>query len=244
MTSEARGVLETADEVRYVVADPLTRAWLERLRPDARTLSHHYEKGRDRHEVYEAMTVEIVEAVRGGGAVCAVFYGHPGVFVRPSHEAVRRVRAEGFPARMLPAVSAEDCLLADLGIDPAWRGLQSYEATDFLLYGRGVDASAALVLWQVGVIAQWRVTRRTTNGGLRLLAEHLQTIYPRDHEVTLYEASPFPVCGPLVETTPLSALGSVEPPTLATLYVPPAERRTADLAMLERLKMIYPAEPA
>jgi uncharacterized protein YabN with tetrapyrrole methylase and pyrophosphatase domain len=231
-------VLETADDVRYLVADPLTRAWLERLRPDARSLLHHYKKGRRRRDVYEAITVEIVGAVRGGGAVCAAFYGHPGIFVDPSHEAMRRVRAEGLPARMLPAVSAEDCLLADLGIDPASRGLQSYEATDFLLYGREIDASAALILWQVGVVAQWHVTGGTGIDGLRLLAEHLQKRYPADHEVTLYEASPFPVCGPLVETTPLSALGDVEPPALATLYVPPAERRTPDLAMLERLRMV------
>jgi len=31
---------------------------------------------------------------------------------------------------MLPGISAEDCLVADLGIDPASSGCQSYEAND------------------------------------------------------------------------------------------------------------------
>jgi hypothetical protein len=37
---------------------------------------------------------------------------------------------------MLPGISAEDCLFADLGIDPGIYGCQSYEATDFLANGR------------------------------------------------------------------------------------------------------------
>jgi hypothetical protein len=34
---------------------------------------------------------------------------------------------------MLPAVSAEDCLFADLGVDPGAAGCQSHEAADFLI---------------------------------------------------------------------------------------------------------------
>jgi hypothetical protein len=56
----------------------------------------------------------------------------------------------GVSARMLPGVSAEDNLIADLGVDPA--GLQSYEATGFLVYKYRFDTSAGLVLWQVGVL--------------------------------------------------------------------------------------------
>jgi uroporphyrin-III C-methyltransferase len=32
-------------------------------------------------------------------SVVAAFYGHPGIFVTPSHEAIRRARAEGYEAR-------------------------------------------------------------------------------------------------------------------------------------------------
>src|SRR2546429_6584747 len=46
----------------------------------------------------------------------------------------RQAREEGFEAEMLPAVSAEDCLFADLGVDPGDEGCQSFEATSFLLF--------------------------------------------------------------------------------------------------------------
>ena len=54
------------------------------------------------------------------------------VFVQPSHESIAIARLEGFSARMLPGISAEDCLFADIGLDPGKDGCQSFEATDFL----------------------------------------------------------------------------------------------------------------
>ncbi|MFI1583783.1 hypothetical protein [Embleya sp. NPDC020630] len=77
---------------------------------------------------------------------------HPGVFAFPGHEAVRRARLDGIPARMLAGSSAGDWLFADPGLDPATRGCQSIEASDFLLRHRVFDPTSLLVLWQVGVI--------------------------------------------------------------------------------------------
>ena len=97
--------------------------------------------------------MEILAHVRRGLDVCAAFYGHPGVFV----DSVARGGARA-PARRAsglgcsPAISAEDCLFADLGVDPARFGCQSYEATDFLVHGRRVDPTATLVLWQIGTV--------------------------------------------------------------------------------------------
>ena len=98
------------------------------------------------------MAEAILEPVRAGKRVCAAFYGHPGVFVLPSHDAIARARAEGFDAAMQPGVSAEDCLVADLGVDPAVNGLQSYEASDFLRRRPAIEPTTALVLWQIGVV--------------------------------------------------------------------------------------------
>jgi hypothetical protein len=90
--------------------------------------------------------------LREGLNVCVVYYGHPGVFVMPSHDSIRQARAAGFEAIMLPGISAEDCLFADLGIDPGRIGCQSFEATDFLVNRRKFDTSSHLILWQIGVI--------------------------------------------------------------------------------------------
>jgi len=37
---------------------------------------------------------------------------------------------------MLPGISTEDCLYADLGVDPGLIGSQNFEATDFIVSGR------------------------------------------------------------------------------------------------------------
>src|SRR5216683_1496595 len=101
---------------------------------------------------YNATVEHILGCVRTGDKTVGAFYGHPGVFVYPSHEAIRRARSEGYSAKMLPGISAEDCLFADLGIDPAVCGCQTFEATDFLLHGRRIDPSSSVVLWQIGVV--------------------------------------------------------------------------------------------
>jgi uncharacterized protein YabN with tetrapyrrole methylase and pyrophosphatase domain len=206
-----------------VNAEPLGDRWLASLHPHARSLASLYRPGAPREQVYEAIAEAILEPVRTGGRICAAFYGHPGVFVRPSHEAVVRARAEGHDARMLPAVSAEDCLFADLGVDPAVDGCASYDATGFLARPRPVDTTAALVLWQVAAVREPHAVAAGSHGGnLDVLAGRLLELYPPQHQVVLYEASPFPAAHALVERLTLAALAEARPTPQATLYVPPA----------------------
>jgi uncharacterized protein YabN with tetrapyrrole methylase and pyrophosphatase domain len=227
MTLEARATAAAADELLYLVPDPVFAAWLEGLNPRARSLHPLYREGVPRTEIYEAIVGEIVGRVRAGADVVAAFYGHAGVFAFPSHEAIRRVRAEGRPARMLPGVSAEDCLFADLGVDPGAQGCQSYEATTFLVERRPVDTAAALLLWQISAIGEREYSATPGFGGLDALVARLRERYPADHEVVVYEASPYPVAGPIVTRTPLGQLRAEHVTPLSTLYVPPLGAVTA-----------------
>ena len=240
MTPEARGVIKNADVVLSLVAEPVMQAALKRLNPETRSLQEHYVVGESRSEAYEAMIAEILSHVRRGLDVCAAFYGHPGVFVAPSHEAVRRAREEGFRARMLPGISAEDCLYADLGIDPARSGCQCYEATDFLVHGRQVDTTAALVLWQIGTVGNSAAAEEATPTGLGVLVEVLLELYPADHDVVVYEASPYPGFDPLVRRVPLVDLSPQDVTAMSTLYVPPAGAAELDVTMMDRLGLPRP----
>ena len=170
------------------------------------------------------MVEDILEPVRQARRCCAAYYGHPGVFVTPSHEAVRRARAEGFPARMLPAISAEDCLYADLGIDPGLSGRQSYEATKFLEQPPPIDRHAYLILWQISVIGERHAVTSARQEGLGMLAEHLLANYPPELEVVVYEASPYPVGDALVRRLALSELAREQVRPMSTLVVPPLQR--------------------
>lgn len=108
--------------------------------------------------------------VRRGENVVGVFYGHPGVFVSPSHRTIAIARDEGYAAKMLPGISAEDCLYADLGIDPSSAGCVTYEASDLLLSNRSLVPSSHLILYQVGVIG---VTDFNYNGFKVLISVRL-----------------------------------------------------------------------
>jgi tetrapyrrole (corrin/porphyrin) methylase-like protein len=236
-TPEARTCIEQAEKVVYLVANRASGYWISRLNPTAESLDTLYQQGQDRFVAYQAIVERMLMYVRQELRVCGVFYGHPGVFVYPSHEAIRRARGEGFAARMLPGISAEDCLLADLCVDAGISGHQSFEATDFLAYRRRFDPHSALILWQVGVIGDLTHQRRYEPGGLDLLVEVLQVYYAPDHEIVIYEAAQYPICDPVIARMRLADLPRARVTAISTLYLPPLAPAPPDPAMLRRLGM-------
>ncbi len=237
VTREAEQWIRMADKVLHVVADPAVDEWIGQLNPSAECLNTLYGEGKPRRQTYDEMVERILEAVRAGHRVCAVFYGHPGVFVYPSHRAVRLAREEGFRAWMTPAVSAEDCLVSDLGLDPARYGCQSYEATGFLVRRRIVDPNAALILWQIGVIGDQSVREPGTfnREGIAALIEVLSESHGPEHPVTVYRAAQWPIGRPHIETVPVTRLLDADITPLSTLYVPPRGEPEMEQAMLSRL---------
>jgi uncharacterized protein YabN with tetrapyrrole methylase and pyrophosphatase domain len=236
LTPQSRAEIERADEFLYLMVDSLSDSWIANLNPNSHSLRRHYAPDRKRSETYEAMVEQILASVRAGRDVCAAFYGHPGVCAFPSHEAIRRAREEGFPARMLPSVSAEDCLFADLGVDPGESGCQSYEATDFLLRRRKFDPTAALVLWQVAFIGVTQAPVAPAPKTFKVLVEYLLEFYDPSNEAVLYEASPYPVGRSSVRRVRLGDLADAELGPLATLYIAPRDSAGIDPAMRERLQ--------
>jgi uncharacterized protein YabN with tetrapyrrole methylase and pyrophosphatase domain len=237
VTIQAMTAIEGAEKVCFLAADPVTQAWIESLRPDAEDLGTAYAVGRRRMDSYQSMVERILGPVRLGKRVCAAFYGHPGVFAFPSHEAVRRARQEGYTAAMLPAVSAEDCMFADLGVDPGSCGCQSFETTDFLVQRRKHDPSSGLVLWQAGAIAvsDHRRGNLWNREGLQVLMDVLLESYPPDHPITIYEANSFPIGESKILRVALAALGQAPVTGLSTLWIEPLPNRAPDLEVLRRL---------
>jgi hypothetical protein len=224
LTVEAIAAIASAEVVVHVVGEPTQEEALSTINPAAESLTHHYADGLERSATYEAMVQQILAAAMAGKRTVAAFYGHPGVFTYPSHEAVRRARAAGIPARMLPAVSAEDCMWADLGVDPG-DGCQAYEATDFLYFNRRVDPMAHLLLWQVGGIGNMTGSAGYDEGAFVPLIAKLLKTFPPGHRVTLYEA-PFTAGGPFRgESMPLAQLAGWQFTPATTLYIPPLVRR-------------------
>jgi tetrapyrrole (corrin/porphyrin) methylase-like protein len=241
MTLEAKFHIEHDDHVVYLVADPATRAYILELNPRAEALDVWFKLGRPRYECYAAIIQHVLDLLRKGGNVCMALYGHPGVFVYPSHAAIRLARAEGFRAVMLPGISAEDCLYADLGFDPGVEGCQVFEATEFLVYGHSLNVELPAVLWQVGVVGQLTHAGMESNpAGIRILTEVLLSFYPREHTVAIFEAAQFPVFDSRVEMCALEHLPEIKMSAITTLFVPSLRARVPDAAMLQRLNMSAP----
>lgn len=237
VTREAIARIHRADKVLYLLAEIGPVRWLRELNPSAASLEDLYRLDRPFTEVYEDIVRTILEHVRKPQDVCVVFYGHPGVFDRTSRNAIDRARAEGFDARMLPGVTAEDCLYVDLEIDPGTNGMQSFDATDFLVRRRTPDITVPLILWQVGVVGGSRTTGEVRRDGLVILAERLAESYGLEHELVVYEATPFPVGRPMIEPCAVRDLPDAGVTGLSTLFVPangeaPVDERT--IARLDR----------
>jgi hypothetical protein len=68
--------------------------------------------------------------------------------------------------------------------------------------------------------------------------ERLLELYPAEHEAIVYEASPYPVCAPVVQRLAVGSLDQVEVSPSATLVVPPRDEPEVDREMLERLRRL------
>ena len=243
-TIEAIESIKSADIVLSLLSsDIISEFWLRELNKKVEDLRSYYEDGKPRAYAYMAMAERTMEYVRKGLAVTVVSYGHPGVFCFPAHEAIRMAKSEGYQARMQPAVSAEDCLFADLGIDPGSGGCQSFECTNFLLHKKRFDPTSSLILWQIGIIADITYPQSTykkegyNKKGLSVLRDYLQEYYPKNHPVIVYQASSYPIAEPLIQKVPLEKLTDTSVNFISTLYIPPLGRGTIDQDMLHKLGM-------
>jgi len=239
LSPRARSHIEQADVVFVVVSEPLAELWLQEMHADVRSLQPCYAHGKSRHETYREMVEAMLVEVRAGKRVCGAFYGHPGVFALAPHEAIAQARSEGFAAHMEPGISAEDCLYADLGIDPGRLGCQHFEASQYMFYKRRTDLSAYLILWQIGIAGDRSLTRFSVGSAhVQVLVDVLAEDYPLDHPVTLYEAATLPIAEPRMHTLALGELPTAALSLHSTLVVPPLTTLQPNHAVIARLQAL------
>lgn len=243
LTPLARSHIETADVVVAAVPNRFARKWLQGIAKEYICLLDYYNdcdiEGKNRHDTYARMAATIMAEVRSGKTVCAAFYGHPGIFACIAHMAIKDARAEGFSAEMLPGISAEDCLVADLGLDPGATGAQSMEATQFMVFERAIDPTALLILWQPYIAGD--LTRKrfdTTTGRVQILVDKLARYYRLDHQVTLYEAATNPLETARIDTMALDQLPHALLRDITTLVVPPAAQLQPDEHVIAQLNAL------
>jgi hypothetical protein len=245
LTPLARSQIEQADVVFAALSDGIVEMWLQRMHPDVRSLQPYYAEGKSRMKTYRQWVELMMTEVRAGKKVCGVFYGHPGIFAWSPHKAIEIARAEGFHAHMEPGISAEDCLYADLGIDPGRFGCQHFEASQLLFYERRIDPTGYLVLWQVGLVGDLSLKRFSTGAAYRqALVDVLSQDYPLDHEVIVYRGATLPIQKPRTSHIALRDLPNAKLTAEETVILPPAAPLRVNLAMRERLAELDKAHSA
>lgn len=236
LTVETSAYIKQADRVFFLVNEPAIKEWIRNNHPQTESLEFLYTKYALRKDCYKAITNYILEAVRKKQHICVVFYGHPAVFAQPGLDAVKLAKLEGFDAKILPGISAQDCLFADLMIDPGSHGCHSFEATDFLLFKRKFDPRGHLILWQVDIIGVLSNPLRHDNKkGAELLVKYLCDFYQPNHEVFLYEAAQYPSIEPSIQSISLIDLPNAAYSKITTLYVPPIKNTWYDQEFINEL---------
>ncbi|MCH1928770.1 SAM-dependent methyltransferase [Shewanella sp. A25] len=241
----SRSYIEHADIVFSLLPDAFSQQWLESINPSVVNLQQFYaQQGelKNRRDTYDEMVNAILAAVRAGKNTVCALYGHPGVFACVAHLAIARARAEGFPAKMEPGISAEACLWADLGIDPGCFGHQSFEASQFMFFKHTPDPTTYLLLWQIAIAGEHTLTQfHTSADRLQVLVSQLNEWYPLEHEVIIYEAANLPVQPPRIDRLPLMKLPQANLRPISTLVIPPAKKLEYNYAILAKLG-ISPAD--
>jgi len=234
----ARSHIENADIV-FFAGHPLMEMWVREMNSNVHSLQTFYAEGKDRRITYKEMINAMMFEVRTGKNVVGAFYGHPGVFVWPSHKLIETAKKEGYAAHMVPGISAEDCLYADLGVDPGLRGSQHFEASQFMIYKRKVDPSAYLVLWQVGIAGDKTAAKLSTGKAYRqILIELLNEYYSNEHRVALYECPTVAIKRPRIEWIALSDFVDVKLSLITTMLLPPSQKLQKNQSIIDKLTLL------
>jgi len=131
-------------------------------------------------------------------------------------------------------------MVADIGFDPGYCGLQTFEATDLLLRHRKICKDVHVVIWQVGCVGEIGYRRQGYNNDhFSVLVEHLQGIYGVDYIITHYIGAQYAFIKPVVEKFKLSELllpgNQKKISGISTFYIPPAETFDVDLQLFDRI---------
>ncbi len=249
LTREAEDALRRCNEILFLDAGIATRAWLETYCPKVTSLfATTYVEARARLPGYREMAVQVLDAALDRAPVGFAINGHPTVGVTASALVARAAGALGLDVAVLPGISAMDCLLAELMLDPVVEGLQMFEATDLLLRQRPMQNDVPALIWQVGTVETSLHTERPSRPErFRRLRAHLLTFYPPEHPATAVHASSHPLVPTASWTFPLGRIEAEADRLHAavTLYLPPLGRRPiadtdllADLTRPDHLKRV------
>jgi len=239
VTQEAEQTLALCKHVYFLHTEPYwTKRYLARFCSDVTDLQSCYEDGEDRINAYDLMVSAVLDGAKSSPPVALALYGSPAVFVNPTQQIRCLAERDGLKVKVLPGISAMECMLVDLGVDPS-DGMLVYEANDMLAYRKPLLPGAHCFVWQIGGVESELFSKASSAGHrFRRIKEYLLKFYPPDHLVAIVSCATMPTVATTIDRIRIADL---ESESLAlhqgtTLYIPPLpEQYTPDLEYIERL---------
>lgn len=238
ITEEAKGYIASCDKVLYLVNEPLLESYIKKIGKKTLSLDLLYFQSQSRERAYRNIANKIHAEVEGVNSLCVVIYGHPCVFATPGLLALSELENnDNIEIVVCSAVSAQDCLYADLRFDPADGGVHTFDATEYLLYDKLIDTSSHVVIYQIGMIGNLGLPTNSVNmEAINFVKNKLINLYDKNKKAIIYESALYPGTKPKITEFDLDNLDNQDLTTISTLYIPPVKVQRK--ANIEALKLI------
>ena len=228
LTRETERYMALSNEILYVERGAGVHKFLESKCGKVTDLTRLYVEGGDRLRTYREMAAAVVSAALDRPPVTFALYGHPLIFSYPPFLVREMARYLGLTVKLLPGISAMDCMFADLAIDPSMSGIQIYEATDILIRKRPLQNDVPALIWQIGSL-ETSLYSEHASGPERFsrFKKHMFQFYPEKHVVYAVSSATHPLLRPQIYEFSIEKIDDYAQLLHAgfTLYVPPTEQR-------------------
>lgn len=221
LTQEVIATIKKADKLFYLSNEPAMSSWLQREGNNPSSLEDIYFKSENRLDSYQEIANEVLNSLDDFDNVCFAVYGHP-TYLNKMTQLIKANADINIDVSILPGISSDSVMFADLGVDPVINGIMQFEATDFLRKSIKPVTTSHLVLWQPGMIgSNGHEESHNNREGMAQLKIHLSKSYKSEHEAVVYVASQYPLRPPKVSNVKIGLLDELDIDKLATIYIPP-----------------------
>ncbi len=241
LTKQAVDAMASCCKLFSIVQEPLL-PWLpaeKREGVEVINLLDSYVDGSIRMENYNRAAAMVLEAKGDGRPVGYVTYGNPMAYDSVAQIIARKASELGRPARVIPGISSLDSILCDLQVDMA-PGIQVYEASWLMAFQVVPRVDTHVILVQVGSVGSYRAHygQRLDGGTLGGLIDHLTSVYPKNHRVSLVRSTASGEHPEKISSFTLERLSDATAEELsgASLYIPALRQPIPDPAMLAELE--------
>lgn len=224
ITLEVDRVLGSCNEILYIERAPGIEEYFRKKCERTTNLTDLYAENSDRSKTYHEMAARVIEAALERSPVVFALYGHPTIYAFPPFLVREMANPLGLNVKILPGISALDCLFCDLAVDPSVNGIQMFEATDLLLRKHPINTTAATVIWQIGSLetALFSSARSAAHRFVRF-KQYLLGFFPKDHPMYAVYSQPHPMLKSQIHRFEIDRIEEFSSilHSAVTLYIPP-----------------------